>query len=82
MRQPFCILVVLGDLLDDGELCLLDTASTLADARTRIEELAERLPGEYVIYDRDTGQRVSVLAALANGTTIASPQRRLPELGW
>lgn len=62
MRQPFCILVVLGDLLDDGELRLIDTASTLADARTRIEEFAERLPGEYVIYDRDTGQRVSVSA--------------------
>lgn len=62
MRQPFCILVVLGDLLDDGELRLIDTACTLADARRRIEEFAQRLPGQYVIYDRDTGQRVSVFA--------------------
>lgn len=81
MRQPFCILIVLGDLLDHGELRLIGTASTLADARIRIDELSRRLPGEYVIYDRDTGERLPVSIRVATGTPIPSASRSLPEVG-
>ncbi len=33
MRQPFCILNVLGDMLDDGELHFVEAAQTLAAAK-------------------------------------------------
>ena len=62
MRPAFCILSVLGDLLDDGELCFVEMAQTLDAAKARVESLAEFSPGEYVIYDEATGERVSVTA--------------------
>ncbi len=62
MRQPFCILNVLGDMLDDGELHFVEAAQTLAAAKTRVQALAELWPGEYVIYDAATGERVSISA--------------------
>jgi len=64
MRQPFCILVLVGDLLDGGELTLVGTAHSLDDAKLRIAELAEIRPGEYIIYDADTGDRVHVTAGV------------------
>jgi hypothetical protein len=60
MRHPFCILSVLGDLLDDGELCFVETVQTLDAAKARIQSLAELLPGDFVIYNAATGERVSV----------------------
>ena len=57
MRFPFCILTVLGDLLDDGELRFVETAQTLEAARQRIRALAKSKPGHYVIYDEETGER-------------------------
>ena len=66
MRQPFCILEVFGDVLDDGELRLIETANTLIDARHRVEILAELRPGRYVIYDAETGERVSLVAEIEN----------------
>ena len=62
MRLPFCILVVLGDVLDEGDLHFVEAAETLEAAKRRIETLAASLPGEYVIYDEQTGTRVSVNA--------------------
>jgi hypothetical protein len=62
MRQPFCILSVVGDVLDDGELCFLEAAQSLDAARARVQSLAELWPGEYVIYDEATGERVSITA--------------------
>jgi hypothetical protein len=62
MRQPFCILNVVGDVLDDGELCFVETAQTLDAAKARVQWLAEFWPGEYVIYDAATGERVPVTA--------------------
>ena len=41
MRSPFCILSVLGDLLDDGEVRFIEAVQTLEIARQRIEALAE-----------------------------------------
>ena len=57
MRFPFCILTVLGDLLDDGELRFVETAQTLEAARQRIRALARSKPGHYVVYDEETGER-------------------------
>ena len=62
MRQPFCILNVLGDMLDDGELHFVEAAQTLDAARARVQALSELWPGEYVIYDAATGDRVSIIA--------------------
>ena len=62
MRLPFCILSVLGDVLDDGELYFVEAAQSLDAAKARVQSLAELLPGEFVIYDEATGERVSVTA--------------------
>lgn len=61
MRSPFCILKVLGDLLDDGELHFVEAVQTLEVAKRRIEVLAESRPGQYVIYNEETGESVSVI---------------------
>jgi hypothetical protein len=60
MRCTFCILTVLGDLLDSGELQFVEAVQTLEDARQRIEALAALLPVQYVIYNKETGERVSI----------------------
>ena len=62
MRMTFCILNVLGDVLDDGELCFVEMAQSLDAAKARVESLSELRPGEYVIYDETTGERVYVTA--------------------
>ena len=56
MRLPYCILSVLGDVLDDGGLYFVE-------AKARVQALAELWPGEYVIYDEATGERVLIIAA-------------------
>ena len=61
MRLPFCILNVLGDVLDDGELHFVEAAHTLEAARRRIKALAESRPGEYIIYDGQTGATVPII---------------------
>ncbi len=68
MRLPFCILNVLGDVLADGELHFVAAAQTLEAARQRIKALAELRPGEYVIYNEQTGERMSVIAAAKRRT--------------
>jgi len=60
MRMPFCILNVLGDVLDDGELHFVEAAQSLDAAKARVQALAELLPGEFIIYDEAAGERVSV----------------------
>jgi hypothetical protein len=62
MRLPFCILNVLGDVLDGGELYFVEAAQNLDAAKVRVQSLAELLPGEFVIYNEATGERVSVTA--------------------
>lgn len=46
MRSHYCVLTVLGDLFDGGELHFLEAVQTLEDARQRIEALAEFNPGQ------------------------------------
>ena len=60
MRRPFCILSVLGDVLDEGELHFVGTAKTMTAARRRIKALGHSRPGEYVIYNQRTGERQSI----------------------
>jgi hypothetical protein len=62
MRLPFCILNVIGDVLEGGELYFVEAAQTLDAARARVQSLAELWPGEYVIYDEATGERVLITA--------------------
>ncbi len=62
MRRPFCILNALGDMLDGGELHFVEAAQSLEAARRRIKALAKLRPGQYVIYDGQTGERVSIIA--------------------
>ena len=52
----------LGDVLDGGELYFVEAAQSLDAAKARVQSLAELLPGEFVIYDEATGERVSVTA--------------------
>jgi len=52
VRLPFCILNVLGDVLDDGELNFVEAASSLDAAKARVQSLAESWPGDYVIMTR------------------------------
>jgi hypothetical protein len=73
MRLPFCILNLLGDVLDDGELYFVEAAQTLDAAKARVQSLAEVWPGEYVIYDGATGQRVSITAGATLRLEIRSP---------
>lgn len=61
MRSHYCVLTVLGDLLDGGELLFLEAVQTLEAARQRIQALAEFNPGQYVIYNKQTGERVSII---------------------
>lgn len=62
MRLPFCILNVRGDVLDDGEICFVGAAQTLRAASRRIEALAKLSPGQYVIYNGETGERLPLIA--------------------
>jgi len=70
LRGHFCILNVVGDVLDNGELHFVETVKSLKAARRRIETLAEAWPGQYVIYNEQTGERVSI--------TVGTKPRTLP----
>lgn len=44
----------------DGESHFVEAVQTLEIAKQRIEALAKSRPGQYVIYNDETGERVSV----------------------
>jgi hypothetical protein len=58
--QPFCILNLVGDVLDDGELYFVEAVQSLDAAKASAQSRAELLPGDFVIYNEATGERVSV----------------------
>lgn len=60
MCLPYCILNVIGDVLAEGELHFIEAAQSLDAAKERVRALAEVWPGEYVIYDEATGERVVI----------------------
>lgn len=68
MRSHYCVLTVLGDLLDGGELHFVEAVQTLEAARQRIEALAESKPGQYIIYNKETGERVSITAGVESSS--------------
>jgi len=53
---------VLGDVLDGGELHFIEAAQTVEAAKRRIEALSGLYPGECVIYNEQTRERVSLIA--------------------
>ena len=46
----------------DGTLHFVEEAQSLDDARARVQKLAQLWPGEYIISNRVTGERVSITA--------------------
>ena len=74
MPLRFCIQDVLDDVLDDGELHFVETAKTLKAASRRIEPLAAVWPGQYVIYNEQTGERVSITAGTEPRTLPLEPR--------
>jgi hypothetical protein len=44
----------------DGVLHLVEAVQTFDDAKARVQELSKSWPGEYVIDNEETGQRVFV----------------------
>ena len=47
---------------DDGSLHFVEKAQSLDDTRARLRELAKSWPGEYVIDNEETGERVFIRA--------------------
>jgi hypothetical protein len=54
LRLPFCVFKLRSDKS-------LEAAQTLDDAKTRVQALGELWPGEYVINNEATGERISVI---------------------
>jgi hypothetical protein len=55
MFEPFDIFRISG-----GQPLWLKSAPALEDARAQIAQLAALLPGEYVIFNSKTGDKISV----------------------
>ena len=56
MPLPFSIFKVLGD----GSLHFVEKAQTLEDATESARDLARLWPGEYIIQNEETGERVVI----------------------
>jgi hypothetical protein len=56
LRLPFRIF----KLQSDGDLHFVEAMQTFHDAKGRVRELGEGWPGEYVIDNEETGERVFV----------------------
>jgi len=57
LRLPVCIF----KLRSDRSLHFVEAVQTLDDAKARVQELGELWPGEYVIHDEATGERISII---------------------
>lgn len=77
MSLRFCILKVFGDALDEGEPYFLGATQTLEAARRGVEALAEFWPGQYIIYDERTGDRIAICTSAKANRTGACPSRLL-----
>ena len=49
----------------EGNFAWLEAASNLAAARIRLQELASRAPGKYVLFDQQTQQVLEEISSLA-----------------
>ena len=56
LRLPFCIF----KLRSDRSLHFVVAVQTLDDAKARVRALGELWPGEYVIHNEATGERISI----------------------
>jgi hypothetical protein len=57
LRLPFCIF----KLQSDRSLHFVEAVQTLDDAKARVQALGELWPGEYVIHNEATGERISII---------------------
>jgi hypothetical protein len=57
LRLPVCIF----KLRSDRSLHFVEAVQTLDDAKVRVQELGELWPGEYVIHDEATAERISII---------------------
>jgi hypothetical protein len=55
----------------DGNLLWRGAAETLIAAKAFINELADSTPGEYLVLDQRTGQRVRVVTGTSTAATAA-----------
>ncbi len=53
-------------LRDDGSLHFVEKAETLDDARERVSGFARLWPGEYIIQNEETGERVVITSGSQN----------------
>jgi len=59
MIAPFDIFRV----MQDSQPLWLEPASTLDDAKARVNELGKSRPGEYIIFSQKTGHKISIMVA-------------------
>jgi len=45
---------------DDGSLNFIEAMDTLEDAKTRVRQIGKLWPGDYVIDNEETGERIFV----------------------
>jgi hypothetical protein len=57
LRLPFCIF----KLRRNRSLHFVEAVQALDDARARIQTLGDLWPGEYVIQNEETGERISII---------------------
>jgi len=57
LRLPFCIF----KLRSDRSLHFVEAVQALDDAKARVQTLIELWPGEYVIHNEATGERISII---------------------
>jgi len=50
-------------LQNDGNLHFVQTVNTLNEAKARVQELMEPWPGEYLIHNDETGERLFISAS-------------------
>ena len=52
--------LTLFEMREDGSLHFVEEAQAFKDVRERVGELAGLWPGEYIIQDEETGERVLI----------------------
>ena len=57
LRLPFCVF----KLRSDGSLHLVEAVQTLDEAKVRVQALSKSWPGEYIIHNEATEERISII---------------------
>jgi hypothetical protein len=64
--------------IEMGGVRWLESAADLEQARTRVQIIATGAPGEYLILNQRTGNKISITGETANAASVSgapSPQR-------